>query len=203
MEEIWKDIKNYEDKYQVSNLGRIRSKNRILVYKNGRNRPQKEKIMTPYKARGYLGVVLYSDCSRKSFLVHRLVADAFLPNTDNKEEVNHKNGNKYDNNVKNLEWVTHSENNLHCYRVLKRKLSCLGKFGKEHPCSKIVARICIKTGEKTTYNSMTEASKNNLINIKTISNCCCGRQKTGKGYKWEIIDKRGYADDRVGYNIRA
>ena len=113
MEEIWKDIKGYEGTYQVSTLGRVKSVGRILSYKNHQDREQKETVMNPYKSRDYLGIVLYSCGKRKSFLVHRLVANAFIPNPDNKEEVNHKNGNKHDNRVENLEWVTHSENNLH------------------------------------------------------------------------------------------
>jgi hypothetical protein len=186
MEEIWKDIEGYKGIYQVSSLGRVKSVGRMLSYKNHQDREQKETIMNPYKSRDYLGIVLYSCGKRKSFLVHRLVADTFIPNIENKEEVNHKNGNKHDNRAENLEWVTHSENNLHCYNVLNRKPSCLGKFGKEHPASKPVVRIDNITNEKNVFESLTDASVKNSISLKSISACCSGRQKTAGGYKWEF-----------------
>lgn len=193
MKEIWKDIEGYKGIYQVSTLGRVKSVGRILSYKNHQDREQKETIMHPYKSRDYLGIVLYSCGKRKSFLVHRLVADTFIPNIENKEEVNHKNGNKHDNRVENLEWVTHSENNLHCYQVLKRKPSCLGKFGCESPRSKPVVRINISTNEKTIYSSLTEAAEENNTNITSIWACCSGRQKLCKKYKWEYL--KGNVDE--------
>lgn len=101
--EEWKDIPGYENTYQVSNLGRVRS----LKYR----KTNKTKILKiSFFRTGYARVNLQKDKQSVSKLVHRLVAEAFIPNPDNKPEVNHINGDKSDNNIKNLEWMTSSEN---------------------------------------------------------------------------------------------
>lgn len=114
--EVWKDIPGYAGMYQVSNLGRVKS----LERDTKRSRPQhiKERILkqTPNKTSGnYLQVYLADAGKYKAFLVHRLVAQAFIPNTDNKPVVNHKDGNKQNNCLENLEWCTHKENVLHAF----------------------------------------------------------------------------------------
>ena len=96
--EVFVDIPDFPG-YQVSNHGRVRNK--------------KNKILKPYLTRGYLRVSLYNDSGRKCKLVHRLVAEAFIPNSHNKPAVNHINGCKTDSNVSNLEWANHSENMSH------------------------------------------------------------------------------------------
>ena len=106
MEEIWKDIKGYEGRYQISNFGRVKS----LIY-------PKEKIMNIYnfrrdgeKGKGYWRVRLIKNSSYKYFFVHRLVAEAFIPNPNNYATVNHINGIKTDNRIDNLEWCSLKEN---------------------------------------------------------------------------------------------
>lgn len=112
MKEIWKDIKGYEGKYQVSNLGNVKSLERFDKY----NRYVKEKILIPRKhTGGYLRVGL----SRKDFYIHRLVAEAFIPNLKNKKYINHIDGDKTNNNINNLEWCTANENMQHAYYILK------------------------------------------------------------------------------------
>jgi len=116
--ELWVDIKGYEGYYQISNMGRYKSLDRSYVAKK-RNClfRLKGKIMRPNESRGYLVAVLSMDYKTERFPVHRLVADAFLPNHENKRTVNHKNGNKKDNKLSNLEWATDSEQQLHATKI--------------------------------------------------------------------------------------
>lgn len=113
MEEIWKDIKEFEGYYQVSNLGRVRSVDRI-VYDTVRNRYRllKGKVLIQRdNGHGYLGVMFCKEHIIYNKYVHRLVAEAFLPNPDNLPSVNHKDENKANNRVDNLEWCTFYYNN--------------------------------------------------------------------------------------------
>lgn len=132
MEEIWKDVVGYKN-YKVSNLGRVYSE------KNG------GKMLTPSfdgKHR-YVLVTLVNNGVVKRELVHRIVAKAFLENTENKPEVNHKNCVTYDNRVENLEWVTKNENMKHAYKMGKlNPPTYKGKFGKEHNKSFGYKLIC-------------------------------------------------------------
>lgn len=138
--EVFLDIKGYRGLYQVSNLGNIKSLRRVIKCKSRSDFKIQEKILTLRLDKdGYLLVNLYNNGS-KTYKVHRLVAESFIANPDNKNIINHKNGIRNDNKVSNLEWVTISENNIHSYRVLNRKhpllgISRKGKYlkGTSHP----------------------------------------------------------------------
>lgn len=174
--EIWKDIQGYEGKYKISNLGRVKS----LNY----HRTGKEQIRTPRKQpNGYLIVELFKNGIQKNFLIHRLIAQAFIENPENLPQVNHIDENKLNNRVDNLEWCTNKYNV--CYgtgieRMLKtRKLrNCItaersvlqftkdGKFVKEYP-------------------SIHEAERCTGIKKGHICYCCKGRLLTAGGFKWK------------------
>ncbi len=167
MEEVFKDIVGYEGLYQVSNFGRVKSFPRWGTTKE-------LKILKQYKNRyGYMYVCLYKNGKPKKHTVHRLVAEAFIPNPDNKPEVNHKYGIKTDNRATELEWTTKSENIKHSYKTLNKK-----NYTKQV--------ICIETGK--VYDSLLEASKECGCSKNHISDCCRGKRNTTGGYHWKYKD---------------
>ena len=117
MIEIWKDIPEYEGLYQVSNLGNIRS----FYLKNGRLSQKTKPIKLKKDRYGYLKLTLCKNKKYKYVTIHRLVAEAFIPNPENKLQVNHKDGNKFNNQVSNLEWCTCIENIHHAFNIGLRK----------------------------------------------------------------------------------
>lgn len=205
--EIWKDIEGYEGRYQVSNLGRVKSLKRE-IYDTVRKytRTTEEKILklnlsTPK----YYSVQLTKEGIQKTFRVHILVARAFLSNPQELPVVNHKNGIKTDNRVKNLEWCTYKHNSQEALRLgltkssiqnLKRWNGC---FGYKHNRSKAVKQIDIVTKEIISiYGSCKEAERKTGINASNIGNCCNHKSfkdkngqmyetKTAGGYKWEFV----------------
>ena len=169
MQEIWKDIKGFEGKYQISNLGRVKS-----LQRNGRP----ERILRLNLIKGYAYTTLSNGSrgNKKKLKVHRLVAEAFIPNPHNKSEVNHIDGDKRNCKVENLEWVTHQENCKHAYETGLRTDNVY------------VNQIDVNTGKViATFKSMKEASRITGVNYDSIAHCSRGDYKTGGGYKWERV----------------
>lgn len=115
--EEWKPIEGYENIYEISSFGRIKSCKRIIKYKNGVEHHSKEHIIKPFLSKGYNRIRLCKNNTQKRFLVHRLVAKAFIPNPNNYTIINHIDSNRRNNNVNNLEWCTQSHNIKEAYRV--------------------------------------------------------------------------------------
>lgn len=117
--EVWKDIKGLEGKYQISNLGRVKSLKRLTKYKDSEVRSHKERILKGGTTIwGYKVFQLCKGEGKKTYVrksCHRLVAEAFIPNPKNKKTINHKDGDKLNNCLENLEWATYSENIQHAY----------------------------------------------------------------------------------------
>lgn len=170
MQEIWKDVKGFEGLYQVSNMGNVKSLGR-KVY----NYFQKERILQPAKINGYLRVALFKDSHCKNYLVHRLVAEHFITNPDNKPQINHKDGNKENNVWTNLEWNTSKENNMHAFK---------NGLNKPHNMRKII-QYDLNGNFIKKWNSIIEASKNLKINSGNLSSTLNGKFKTCGGYKWK------------------
>ncbi len=154
-EEVWKDIIGYEGVYQVSNLGNVKTLGQQVVYSDGRVYNYPEKILKLSNSRGYSSVHLYQNGVRSHGQpVHRLVATAFIPNPENKITVNHKDGNKKNNHIDNLEWASYKENNNHAINTGLHKgtptsyKSKLAKLSKEERLD--VLKNCVK-GSKV-YN---------------------------------------------------
>lgn len=155
--ETWRSIAGYEGLYEVSNLGRVRS------LKFG-----KTKILKPGSAgKGYLFVNLYRDGIRKTALVHRLVAEVFIPNTLNLKTVNHIDEDKTNNDVLNLEWMTSKDNTVYSQA---RQVQMFGKS-----TGKLLA----------TFQSIKEAAHKTGVQHGNIVNCCKGRYKSAGGYVWK------------------
>lgn len=167
--EIWKDIPGYEGYYQVSNLGNVKSLTRLRKLRLELTCTVKEKMLKPQKAtNGYLFIILSKDGKTRQILLHRLVMLSFIGKS--KLEVNHKDGNKTNNCLSNLEYVTHIQNQYHSFRVLKRKpvKSWLGKRGMSHNKSIAIVIENINTGQKNIYGSYRIAEEETHIARSTI-----------------------------------
>ena len=179
MIEIYKPIVGYEGLYEVSNLGNVRNLKTNIILKQKINKG------------GYMNVGLWKN-GKKTFLIHRLVAQAFIPNPDNKPEVNHKDEIKSNNCVYNLEWVTSKENANYGSRTERlsnklkgRKLSeeTKQKMRQSQPKKKVV-QLKLDGEFIKIWNGIMETERNLKINHVGISACCRGKQKTAGGYKW-------------------
>jgi len=169
----WKDIKGYEGLYQVSDEGYVRR-----IYKDG-----KTKLLKNRPSANYYTVCLSNKCEKKTCAVHRLVAETFLQRPEGKTEVNHKDGDKLNNRVENLEWVTQQENQIHAIEHLSRN-----PFGKPPKKVRSIDPVTLQTVAE--YRSVTDASKSvgKMSARSAIINVCQGYQQTAYGYKWEYIE---------------
>lgn len=144
-DEVWKDIVNYEGRYQISNFGRVRSLPRFSSNGEGQQRYVEGKILKPKLDKGYVVIQLKKPGEKyKHHRISRLVAFAFIPNPESRPEVNHIDGNKLNNTVENLEWVTRQENMKHAVKTGLYKDSELRRLAAVEYQSKPV--ICVDTG---------------------------------------------------------
>lgn len=179
-QEEWREIKEYEGIYQVSNKGRVKVLPRYKTLHHGSGYWSKEKVLKPSKRGGYCIVVLRKDHKRKTYSVHRLVAQAFIPNPENKEQVNHKNGIRDDNDVQNLEWNTCSENIVHSYQKLNRASSHGGKQNK-YPN---VCQLSLNGFLLGVFNSLTQAQRKTGVSRFHISEVVNGSRQKAGGFLW-------------------
>lgn len=182
--EIWKEIKGYEGRYLISNLGQIKSVEREIFNARG-SYIKGEHIMRPTIAKtGYMVVTLCKNCNRTLHYVHRLIAEAFIPNPLNKKEVNHINSNKQDFSIENLEWTTTSENIKHAYVLGGRIGAHTGKYGKNHHRSRRI-KMVNSNGDFAFYDGIRDAER--LLGYKAggIGQVLLGKSKTCRGNKWE------------------
>lgn len=192
MKEVWKDIEGYEGLYQISNLGNVKSLDRTQIQKRGDlyyNKKYKGQIIKSHLThRGYCAVGVTKHNRHKNFSVHRLVARAFIPNPENKPEVNHIDGNKQNNRVDNLEWNTSSENLKHAYnnklKTCTKKHREVAKYQCKKNFSKKILQYNLNGEFLKEWDSITEASNFYNIPISGISQCCQGITKSAHKYIW-------------------
>lgn len=180
MEEIWKDIKGFEGAYQISNLGRVKSLERYVPSSGKTPQKIKEKIRKTFSTTaGYLYVVLSYNHIRKTALIHRLVAEAFIPNPDNLECVNHKDENKQNNIVENLEWCNYTYNNTYKSIHLRRNL--------DNVIRKII-QYDLDMNEIKRWDKISDVAKYYNTCIANIIKCCKGDRTHCCGFKWRYYE---------------
>lgn len=183
--EMWVDIVGYEGLYKVSNMGRVKTMERPDL-ETGYGNYYRESLIRKQNlgTSQYPSLILFRDKRRRPRMVHRIVAEHFLPNPENKRCVNHKNGIKTDNRLDNLEWMTHSENSYHKFQIGLQ----VNKKGGDSKLSKPVNKLDLNGNFIKKYNSLTEAGINNRAKSWSISNVCnkAKYRKTCAGYKWEF-----------------
>ena len=184
-EEIWKDIKDYEGLYQVSNMGRVKTLAHVTIRKNGSKLPVKERFLKLQTApNGYVQVCLCNGSGKRKFLlVHRLVCEAFHENPKSKPCVNHIDENKANNTASNLEWCTIVENLNHGTRNA-RAGKALAKA-----LSKPVGQYTTDGNLVKVWQSTREVQRRLGFDHGDISKVARGKKKTAHGYVWKYIEK--------------
>lgn len=181
--ELWRTIEGYEN-YQISSMGRVKS----LKY-------GKDKILKQNIIKNYCMVCLHKEGKKKHYLVHRLVATAFLPNPDNLPQVNHKDENKQNNCVENLEFCTAKYNSNYGTRLERCSIAHKGrKQSQEHieKCAKARQKPILQLSKSGNiilgkWDSISQASKILGIDITNIIRCCKGKLKSCGGFKWKYL----------------
>lgn len=176
--EEWRPVRGYEGLYEVSDWGNVRSVDRIIKTKKG-ERHYKGKIIQFFKKEDdYLVCSLYYKGKVKRARVNRLVAEAFIPNPENKNVVDHINGERTNNRVENLRWCTQQENNnFELYREKKKNNPLISKSVYQYDSNNNLINI---------FPSTKEVERKLGIHSSTVSKWCLGKCNDKKGYKWSF-----------------
>ena len=183
--EVWRDITGFEGCYAVSNMGRVKSLDRELPHKTHGVWHIRERVLKPGEIgnrngkQSYLAVMLHTGGGKMMpCRIHRLVAEAFIPNPDGKEQVNHIDGNKANNRADNLEWCTSQENVDHAW-----------KHGLCENVGRVNARPVVNEDTGQVFRSIKEAELACHISPGAIQHCVGRKTKTAAGYRWRYLDE--------------
>ena len=183
MEEIRKDVVWYEGKYMVSNIWRVKSLDRDIVWWMYWHRSLLGKLLRNKTDNNwYISILLSTQKIKIRYRVHRLVAQAFIPNTENKKEVNHKNWIKTDNNIGNLEWVTHKENEKHSYAILNKKPTREKRYWVNHCRSKKIWQYRKNWEFVRSWDNGRDVERILWFMHQWISACCLCKRDTYRGF---------------------
>lgn len=200
MKEIWNDIIGYEGLYKVSNLGFIKSLSRSVTGRDFKvKKYNNERILKPSPySNGYLGITLCKNGISKQFILHRIIAIHFIPNPKNFSEINHKDENKTNNCINNLEWCSHKYNANYGTKIKRtiesfkkngsvsgKNNSMFGRKGADNPKSKPVIQLTLLGKKISEYPSIRIASKKKNVNPASICAVCKGKLMTCGGFKWK------------------
>lgn len=174
MQEIWKDVKGYENIYQISNLGNVRSLDRIVNCNGGTRLVKGKSLSRCNRGNGYLFVTFGKRGKQHNMDIHRMVASAFIPNPNNYEQVNHKDEIKTNNIATNLEWCTPKYNTNYGTAVERRAAKTSKRVNQ------------IRDGKRVkAWRSLSEIKRTTNYSIGNISSCCNGKRENAHGYQWE------------------
>lgn len=177
MEEVWRDLKGFEDKFKISSNG-------VII-----NKFTNSKVKDRISKDGYLNVCLYYNKKAHHKCVHRLVAETFIEkDKDVKLEVNHIDGNKLNNNIDNLEWITHKENINHAWKnnLFEPVRIASKRYGKDNPAAKKIIQYDTEGKKIKEYDCIIDAVNETKINKTSVGKCCNNRQKTAGGFVWKF-----------------
>lgn len=184
--EIWLPVVGYEWLYEISNLGNVKS----LIFRNKQTVKNRIKILKLVKQNKWYYKVMLSWEIKKRYFIHRLVAQAFMPNPENKRTVNHINGKRDDNRVENLEWATDSENIIHSYKYLWRQNQYKWMKPYNNPLSIKVVQISLSWEFIKEWDCMNDIQRELNISQWNISACCRWIRKKASWYIWKYKDKK-------------
>ena len=177
MEEIWKPVVGYEGRYEVSNLGRVKAlhymncNDKVAIMKDEQNQDHYKRVELRYEGR------------RTKYMVHRLVAEAFIPNPENKRYVDHINGDRHDNRTVNLRWCSHKENMN--FAGVRKTMSAQRMGGKNHYARKVIQKT-IEGIVVAEWDSLSDAARAMGCCVSNISLYCHGHSKTAAGFVWVL-----------------
>lgn len=189
--EEWRPVAGFEKYYQISNLARVKSNDRIIKRGNGEYKKPGRILKQIPNSKGYMRVQLNGNGVSKRTFVHRMVAIAFVSNPNNKPHVNHMDSNHTNNSSSNLEWVTHKENIRHAInkgRFDESFFATNRKFANDRESKKRAVIGTSRGGRTIRFNSIQDAGRYFGGRAGDICRCCKGERKTAQGYSWKYDD---------------